>query len=182
MSLKPIDLGEKGLITQILDSGVLVTQSCLTLCNLRLQPTRLLCPWDSPGKNTGVGCQFLLQGIFLNEGLNLGFLHCRQILYHLCYQGKSEKKKKLQSQAISPQNYRFQASSMSHHKCLSWHLDHSKKLLDVKAVLLVSQIIAENSIENVGVFFLRNIHGQLTGPKNANVLPEFNVFEEFHNT
>ena len=27
----------------------------------RRQPTRLLCPWDSPGKNTGVGCQFLLQ-------------------------------------------------------------------------------------------------------------------------
>ena len=32
-------------------------QSCLTLCD----PTRLLCPWDSPGKNTGVGCHFLLQ-------------------------------------------------------------------------------------------------------------------------
>ena len=29
-----------------------------------LQPARLLCPWDSPGKNTGVGCHFLLQGIF----------------------------------------------------------------------------------------------------------------------
>ena len=27
----------------------------------RWQPTRLLCPWDSPGKNTGVGCHFLLQ-------------------------------------------------------------------------------------------------------------------------
>ena len=38
-------------------------QSCLTLCDsVRLQqPTRLLCPWDSPGKNTGVGCHFLLQ-------------------------------------------------------------------------------------------------------------------------
>ena len=34
-------------------------QSCQTLC--RQQPTRLLCPWDSPGKNTGVGCHFLLQ-------------------------------------------------------------------------------------------------------------------------
>ena len=29
-----------------------------------LQPTRLVCPWDSPGKNTGVGCHALLQGIF----------------------------------------------------------------------------------------------------------------------
>ena len=37
-----------------------------------LQPTRLLRPWDSPGKNTGVGCHFLPQGIFLTQGLNPG--------------------------------------------------------------------------------------------------------------
>ena len=36
-------------------------QSCPTLQPHRRQPTRLLCPWDSPGKNTGVGCHFLLQ-------------------------------------------------------------------------------------------------------------------------
>ena len=36
-----------------------------------LQPTRLLCPWDSPGKNTGVGCRTLLQRIFLIQGSNL---------------------------------------------------------------------------------------------------------------
>ena len=42
---------------------------------------------DSPGKNTRVGCHFLLQGIFPTQGLNLGFLHCRQILYHLSYRG-----------------------------------------------------------------------------------------------
>ena len=52
-----------------------------------LQPTRLLHPWDSPGKNTGVGCHFLLQGIFPTQGLNPGLLHCRQILYQLSYQG-----------------------------------------------------------------------------------------------
>jgi len=39
-----------------------------------LQPTRLLCPWDSPGKNTAVGCHFLLQGIFLTQGSNLCLL------------------------------------------------------------------------------------------------------------
>ena len=44
-------------------------------------PTRLLCPWDSPGKNTAVSCHALLQGIFLIQGSNLGLLHCRQILY-----------------------------------------------------------------------------------------------------
>ena len=53
----------------------------------RLQPTRLLCPWDFPGKNTGVGCDFLLQGIFPTQRLNLCLLHCRQILYQLSQQG-----------------------------------------------------------------------------------------------
>ena len=40
----------------------------------RLQPARLLSPWDSPGKNTEVGYHFLLQGI-LTQGLNLGLLY-----------------------------------------------------------------------------------------------------------
>ena len=52
-----------------------------------LQPARLLCPWNSPGKNTGVGSHSLLQGIFLIQGSNLGLLPCRQILYHLSHQG-----------------------------------------------------------------------------------------------
>ena len=51
-----------------------------------LWPARLLCPWDSPGKNTGVGCHFLLQGI---PGSTPCLLHCRQILYGLRHQGRS---------------------------------------------------------------------------------------------
>ena len=47
---------------------------------------QILCPWNSPGKNTGVGSYSLLQGIFLIQGLNLDFPHCRQILYHLSHQ------------------------------------------------------------------------------------------------
>ena len=48
-----------------------VTKSCLTLLQPHgLEPTRLLCPWDLPGKNTGVGCSFLLQGIFPTQGAN----------------------------------------------------------------------------------------------------------------
>ena len=35
-----------------------------------LYPARLFCPWDSPGKNTGVGCHALLQGIFPTQGWN----------------------------------------------------------------------------------------------------------------
>ena len=52
-----------------------------------LKPTRLLCPWDFPGKNTRVGCHFLLQGIFPTQGWNPGLPHCRQMLYHLSHQG-----------------------------------------------------------------------------------------------
>ena len=51
-----------------------------------LGPTRLLCPSNSLGKNTGIGCHFQLQGIFPTQGLNLGLLHCMQILYHLSHQ------------------------------------------------------------------------------------------------
>ena len=39
-------------------------------------------PWDFLGKNTGVGCHFLLQRIFQTQELNLCLLHCRQIVYH----------------------------------------------------------------------------------------------------
>ena len=42
---------------------------------------------DSPGKNTGVGCHALLQGIFPTQGLNPGLPHCRWILYCLSHQG-----------------------------------------------------------------------------------------------
>ena len=41
----------------------------------RLEPTKLLCPWGSPGKNTRVGCHFLLQGIFPTPELNLRLMH-----------------------------------------------------------------------------------------------------------
>ena len=46
-----------------------VTKSYLIWQPHRLQPALLLCPWDFPGKNTRVGCGFLLQGILLNSGI-----------------------------------------------------------------------------------------------------------------
>ena len=47
------------------------TQSCRALWRPHgLQPARLLCPWSFPGKNTGVCCHFLLQGLFLTQGWN----------------------------------------------------------------------------------------------------------------
>ena len=58
-----------------------------------LQPARLLCSWDFPGKNTGVGSHALLQGIFPPQGLNTGLPHCRWFLYHLSHQGSPQTKK-----------------------------------------------------------------------------------------
>ena len=50
-----------------------VAQSCPTLQPHGLEPARLLRLWNSPGKNTGVGRHFLLQGIFPTQGSNMGF-------------------------------------------------------------------------------------------------------------
>ena len=65
----------------------LVPQSCLALCD----PMDCSLPGSSvhggsPGKNPGMGCHALLQGIFPIQGSNPGLLQCRQILYHLSYQ------------------------------------------------------------------------------------------------
>ena len=49
--------------------------------------SRLLHPWDFPGKSTGVGCHFLLQGIFPTQGSNPGLPCCGQMLYRLSHQG-----------------------------------------------------------------------------------------------
>ena len=60
----------------------LVAQSCPTLCDPHgLQPTRLLCPWNSPGKSTGLGCHFLLQGTEPGSSV------LTADLYHLSHQG-----------------------------------------------------------------------------------------------
>ena len=53
-------------------------------CSLSISPH----PRNFPGKSTGVGCHFLLQGIFLTRGSNLGLPYCSQMLYHLSHQGK----------------------------------------------------------------------------------------------
>ena len=69
----------------------------------RLQPTKPLCPWNSSGKNTEVGCHALLQGIFPTHGSNPNLLHCRQILYRGAFSFK-----------ISPINIIFLFLSVSH--------------------------------------------------------------------
>ena len=63
---------------------VLVAQLCPTVCDP--MDCRLLYPWNSPDKNTGVSCHSLLWGIFLTQGSNQGLLLCRQSLYCLNHQ------------------------------------------------------------------------------------------------
>ena len=61
--------------------GGLVAKLCPTLATPE-EPTRLLCPWDFPGRNAGMGSHSLLQGIFPTQGSKLHLLNCRQILCH----------------------------------------------------------------------------------------------------
>ena len=66
----------------------LVTQLYLTLFDrMDCGPPGSSVHGDSPGKNTGVGCHALFQGIFPTQGLNPGLPHCRRILYQLSHQG-----------------------------------------------------------------------------------------------
>ena len=66
----------------------LVTQSCPTVCDpLGCSPLGSSFHGDSLGKNTGVDCHALLQGIFPTQGWNPGLPHCRLILYRLRHQG-----------------------------------------------------------------------------------------------
>ena len=74
-------------LTSVCCAVGLVAQFCLTLCNpMDCSPPGTSILGDSPGKNTGVGCHALFQGIFPSQGLNPGFSHCKQILYQLSYQ------------------------------------------------------------------------------------------------
>ena len=66
----------------------LVAQLCPALCDcMDCSPPGSYVHGDSPGKNTGVACHALLQGIFPTQGSKPGLSHCRQILYCLSHQG-----------------------------------------------------------------------------------------------
>ena len=85
-SLKVLNRYDCSLLNQLPSASlkmslVVVVQSLSSVRLLQpcgLQPTRLFCPWDFPGKNTRMDCHFLLQGIFQTQELNLGLLHCRR--------------------------------------------------------------------------------------------------------
>ena len=85
-SVNRATLGERAHDALNCYGGDLVLSRVWLLWPHGLSPASLLCPWDSSGKNTGVVCRFLLQGIFLTQGSNPGLLHCSQIVYHLSYE------------------------------------------------------------------------------------------------
>ena len=77
----------------------LVAQSCPTLYDsMDCSPPGSSVYGDSPGKNTGVGCHALFQGIFPTQGLNPGLPHCRRILWHLSHKGSPSKPDHLMGQ------------------------------------------------------------------------------------
>ena len=132
---------------EIVLMGKVVTQSCLTLCYPVDYSLPGSSPWDSPGKNTGLGCHFFLQSIFPTQGSNLGLPLCRQALYHLSHQGSSQNS--------------------------TWHLVNSKQMLAINTMgFQYSFKVQLYTMENIqtshqlGSFFL--VSPSLRGSGNNN--------------
>ena len=97
--IQPTTLNSPALACGLFTSSTTWEAPCMlshSIVSGSLQPHRLPQPGssvdgDSPGRNTGVGCHALLQGIFPTQGWNPGLLHCRLILYHLSHQGNTGK-------------------------------------------------------------------------------------------
>ena len=78
--------------------GEVKSLSCVRLfATMDYSLTKLLCPWDFPGKSTGVYCHFLLQGIFPTQGSNPGLPHCGQTLNRLSHQGSGFRRNSLEA-------------------------------------------------------------------------------------
>ena len=109
-----------------------VAQSYPTLCDP--MDTRLLRPWDFLGKSSGVGCHFLLQGIFPTQGSNPGLLHCRQTLYCLSHQGSPT------GSWIPSNNYNGRRGPMIHKlRTETLHKAKCKQLLSRHSIFSLSQ-------------------------------------------
>ena len=85
---------------------------------------RLLCPWNSPGKNTGVGCHSLLWGIFPTQGSNMGLLHCRRFLYWLSQQVLQKVKHRTTIWSRFINLYAHQQHRSLHSRCTASLLSH----------------------------------------------------------
>ena len=85
-----------------------------------LGPHGLYSPWNSPGKNTGMGSFSLLQGIFPTQGLNPGVPHCRRIIYQLSHKG-SPKNTGVSGLSLLQQIFQTQE--------LNWRVLHCRQIL-----------------------------------------------------
>ena len=118
-------------------------QSCLTLWDpLDCSPlgTTLDCLWDSPGKNTGVGCHALLQGIFPTQRSNLCLLICRQILYHWCHLGSPLQLIKLIKSAMRSSQQREDIWKFTYIHFKGWGVCNTFRIFSVKQVLKSDQL------------------------------------------
>ena len=118
-------------------------QSYTILCNpMNCGPPGSSVHGDSPGKNTGVGCHSVLQGIFPTQGSNSGLPYCRWILYHLSHQG-------------SPRTLEWVAYPFSNRTQESnWGLLHCRQIL----YQLSHQGSPRYSLENLKILHPKNIH------------------------
>ena len=105
--------------------------------SLQLPGTSVL--GDSPGKTTGLGCHFLLEGIFLTQGLNPGLWHCRQILYCLSHQGS------LLLPLCVPLN--FFSSNLPLHLWCTWI--HSTQQVFEPTIWMIRQSVCCLSLERI---------------------------------
>ena len=118
---------------------------CNSVWPHRQQPTRLLHPWDSPGKNIGVACHFLLQWFFPTQGSNPGLPHCRQTPYRLSHQGSHDQPRQhIKSRDMtlpSSQSYGFSSSHV-----WIWEMNHKESYVPKNWCFLT--VMLEKTLES----------------------------------
>ena len=141
----------------------LVAQSCLALWNpVDCSPPGSSVHGDSPGKNIGLGCHVLLQGIFPTQGLSPGLLHCRPILYCPNHQG-SPINTGVGSLSLIEQIFPTQESNwgLLHCRWILYQLSYQGRILEWVAISLSRGSSQPRDWEGIvspslaGVFFTR---------------------------
>ena len=104
--------------------------SSSTLSKPILEPARLLSPWDFPGKNTGVGLQFLLQGIFLTQGSNPLSPALGSWFF------TTESPGKLQMYTILIHKKRMKVCHLQQRRWASWKRKWQQQQIDLEGIML----------------------------------------------
>ena len=107
---------------------VLLTQSCWLFAICGQESARLLHLWDSPGKKTGVGCHFLLQGIFLTEGSSSGLPHLQADSLPAEPPGKPSPGRKVEKTQTSGNTPHTHGLTRRHQYCPKWLMESMQSL------------------------------------------------------